>query len=104
VTVSPSLAFLLQLPRWDLLSFTASGRFHRQFWLISGIAREHRPDDSRVLVGKRHRRNIWMSPVPQFSEPKASWILLTASSCEGSTGTMDHQRAQVSIAALTNAN
>src|ERR1700750_2197555 len=74
VTVSPSLAFLLQLLRWDLLSFTAcaSGRFHRQLRLISGIAREHRPDDSRVFVGKGLRSNIWMSSVPQFSEPKAS--------------------------------
>jgi hypothetical protein len=105
VTVSPSLAFLLQLPRQDLLLFDGpSGRFHRQFRFISGIAREHRPDDPRVLVGKRHRRNICMSPLPQFSEPKASWVLLAASSPQDSAGTVDHQRAQASIAALADAN
>src|SRR5579872_5637440 len=65
VTVSPSPAFLLQLLRWDLLLLLRpSGRFHRQFRFIRGIASEHRPDDSRVLVGKRHCRNICMSPAP----------------------------------------
>ena len=81
-----------------------SGRFYRQFRLVTRITREHRPDDSRVLVGKRHRRNVCMSPMSQFSEPKTSWILFAASSRQGSTGTVDHQRAQVTITALTDAN
>ena len=104
VTVSPSLAFCCNYRGGTSFSFTEpSGHFHRPFRVISGIAREHRPDDSRVLVSKCHRRNICMSPLPQFSEPKASWILLAASSRQGSAGTVDHQRAQVSIAALADA-
>lgn len=48
VTVSPSLAFFLQCRAGISLSLRPSGSFNRQFRLITGIGREHRPEYSCV--------------------------------------------------------
>src|SRR5579859_5259134 len=76
VTVLPSPAIFAAIaevgpPRW-------SGRLYRQGRLIGSIIREHRPDDSSVLVGKRDRSDIGMPSLHQLSEPEASRILFAA--------------------------
>lgn len=95
--ISCRFAVLLQFAEVEppSRSPSPSGCFHRQFWLIGSITREHRPDDSRILVGQRDRRDIGMPPLTRLAEPVASRILFAARATQSGTSAMDHQRAQM---------
>src|SRR6266850_8303352 len=56
--------------------------------------------DPRILVGERDSRDIGMAPLPQLTEPETSGILLAGCFTERSASAMDHQCAQVAIAAF----
>lgn len=68
--------------------------------LVECAAREHGPHDPRILVGERDSSDIGMPPLPQLTEPEASRILLAGCFTERSASAMDHQCAQVAVAAF----
>lgn len=105
VTVSPSPAICCNCRDGTSYSLSTgpSSCFHRQVRLIGSITREHRPDDPRILVGERDSRNIGMPPLPQLAEPGASRILFAPGATQSGASAVDHQRAQIPVAALADA-
>ena len=60
---------------------------------VRDIPGEHSPDDTGILVGKRHGRDVRMTTLAKASKPTASRILLAPSFPKSSASAVDHQRA-----------
>jgi hypothetical protein len=57
------------------------------------IPGEHSPDDTSILVGERHGRDVRMPTLAKASKPTASRILLAPSFAKSCASAVDHQRA-----------
>jgi hypothetical protein len=81
----------------------SSGSLRRQLGSIRVVAGEHGPDDPRVLVRQRYSHDVRMPPFAHPAEPKASLVLLAMRLAEHGPCAVDHERAQVAVAALADA-
>jgi len=99
---SPSLAKLLQCCcRSSAVSpVLRSGRRRRPRGTIVFSARQHRPHDPCVFVGERDGDDVWMPSFPHATDPLTSGVILATRLAKNSSRAMDHQRAQVAIAAF----
>jgi hypothetical protein len=97
----------LQLPgKYFLTSFDdclVSNHLNGSRGFVRDIPGEHSPDDTSILVGERHGRDIRMPTLAKAGKPSASRILLAPSFAKDCTSAMDHQRAYIAIAAFADA-
>ena len=75
----------------------------RDCWPIVITAREHCPDDARVLVGQRHRRHIEAARELEPARPDAASVASALDPAQSGAGPVNEQGAQVAIAALADA-
>jgi hypothetical protein len=61
--------------------------------LVRDIPGEHSPDDTSILVGERHGRDVRMPTLAKAGKPTASRILLAPSFPKSCASAVDHQRA-----------
>ena len=71
----------------------ASSRLNGSLGFVRDIPGEHGPDDTSILVGERHGRDVRMPTLAKASKPTASRILLAPSFAKSSASAVDHQRA-----------
>src|SRR5437763_16900276 len=81
----------------------ASSRLNGSPRFVRDIPGEHSPDDTSILVGERHGRDVRMPTLAKANKPTASRILLAPSFAKNRASDVDHHRAQIAIAAFANA-
>jgi hypothetical protein len=69
-------------------------------WAILVAARQQRPDDASILVGQRHRRHIGSPPKLKPGHPSAVRVTPALGAAQSGARAVDHDGAQVVIAAL----
>jgi hypothetical protein len=82
-------------------SLDASVRRHSLIRAIELASRQDRPHDPGILVGKSDGDDVRMPPLSHLADPLASGIILSLGFAENGPRTMDHQGAQISVAAFT---